>query len=532
MAGRPQGVRVEDFEDMEMSGMSYDSLTPTANEPILDTANLRAHPQQAALLQEIERKKRARQIPVPTDNARVIALLREYGEPITYFGEDPGARRDRLRQVLSERLEKGERVRVGTDVDEEDDDDEEGEYYTPGGEKLLEARKEIATFSLERARKRLARQKVEAQLLLPQIVRYRKGLSSRLHSFTPLLSELGGSRAVSSVQFSPVSRDDDHGTADSQFLLSANWSGQLQLFELPDLTPIREYHGHSSFAGGISWLDTPPSLSDSNVNFISGGGDGEILLWNINNTSPLQSLQPHTQRVFKTAIHPNGKYFAATSFDTTWSLSSFETQQTILQQPGHSANLMACAFHPDGSLIVTGGRDAVGRIWDLRTGRTIMVLEGHGGDVLSSKWSPNSGYECLTGSGDGTLRVWDLRKVKIRTTVPAHTNGVADIAYYNPPYETPATDVTGKPQTQQRGSWLVTAGFDGKVRVWSADDFILQTELSGHQGKVISCDVSPRGRSIASGGWDRSVRLFGSEEWLEHVKEEPIEVKMEVDPAS
>ena len=159
-----------------------------------------------------------------------------------------------------------------------------------------------------------------------------------------------------------------------------------------------------------------------------------------------------------------------------------------------------------------------------------MVLEGHGGDVLSSNWSPNSGYECLTGSGDGTLRVWDLRKVKIRTTVPAHTNGVADIAYYNPPYETPATDVTGKPQPQQSGSWLVTAGFDGKVRVWSADDFILQTELSGHQGKAMSCDVSPRGRSIASGGWDHSVRLFGSEEWLEHVKEEQIEVKMEVDP--
>src|SRR5271168_4577681 len=132
MAGRPQGVTVEDVEDMEMSGISYDALIPTANEPILDTANLRAHPQQAALLQEIERKKRARQIPVPTDNARVIALLREYGEPITYFGEDPGARRDRLREILSQRMEKGERIRVNEEEEEEDED--EGEYYTPGTE--------------------------------------------------------------------------------------------------------------------------------------------------------------------------------------------------------------------------------------------------------------------------------------------------------------------------------------------------------------------------------------------------------------
>jgi U4/U6 small nuclear ribonucleoprotein PRP4 len=157
-----------------------------------------------------------------------------------------------------------------------------------------------------------------------------------------------------------------------------------------------------------------------------------------------------------------------------------------------------------------------------------MVLEGHGGDVLCADWSPVSGYETITGSSDGTIRAWDLRKVKIRTTFPAHTNGVSDFRYYNPPHPTPALDPAGKPQPQQKGSWLATAGFDGKVKLWSADDFVLQKELAGHQGKVMSCDVSPRGKYVVSGGWDRSVRLFGSEEFLE-VKEEEVEVKMEVD---
>jgi WD40 repeat protein len=40
------------------------------------------------------------------------------------------------------------------------------------------------------------------------------------------------------------------------------------------------------------------------------------------------------------------------------------------------------------------------------------------------------------------------------------------------------------------------------------------------------CDVSPRGKFVASGGWDRTVRLFGSEDY--EIKEE-VEVKMEVD---
>jgi len=126
---RPHGVTVEDVEDTEMGGMSYNLLI--AKEPVIDTTNLQVHPQWAALLKEIEHKKHARQIPVPTDSARVIALLWECSEPITYFGEYPGARRDQLRELLSQRLEKGERIR--TEVDEDDDDDEEGEYYTPGG---------------------------------------------------------------------------------------------------------------------------------------------------------------------------------------------------------------------------------------------------------------------------------------------------------------------------------------------------------------------------------------------------------------
>lgn len=522
MAGRQ--VTMEDAPDEDMpvqGGVSFDSLT--AKEPAIDISNLRAHPQQAKLLQEMERKKRARQIPVPTDNSRVIALLREYGEPITLFGEDPGSRRDRLREILSQRMEKGERVKVTEEEEEEEED--EGEFYTPGDEALLEARKDIARYSLERARKRVARQKIEATVTLPQIVRYRKRLSIQLQTYTPLLSELGGLRAVSSVRFSPVPKE-EHDTSDSQYLISSNWSGTLQLFDLPDLKSIREYRGHQSMAGGVSWLNHVPSISESSIDFISGGGDGEILLWNINQSTPLHSVQPHSQRIFKTAIHPNQKYFAATSFDSTWSLSTFETQQTILQQPGHSAHLMACAFHPDGSLIVTGGRDAVGRIWDLRSGRTIMVLEGHGGDVLSSEWSPVSGYETLTGSGDGTIRVWDLRSVRVRTTVPAHTNGVADVRYYDCPVDTPALGEAGNALVQQRGSWLVSTGFDGKVKIWSADDFILQMELTAHQGKGMCCDVSPRGRFIASGGWDRSVRLYGSEE-LQPVKEEEVDVKME-----
>ena len=47
----------------------------------------RARGENQALLDELERKKRARTLAVPTDDGRVRARLRELKEPITLFGE-------------------------------------------------------------------------------------------------------------------------------------------------------------------------------------------------------------------------------------------------------------------------------------------------------------------------------------------------------------------------------------------------------------------------------------------------------------
>lgn len=48
---------------------------------------IRARAADREILQEFERRKRARQIAVPTDDTRVRLRLRELGEPQCLFGE-------------------------------------------------------------------------------------------------------------------------------------------------------------------------------------------------------------------------------------------------------------------------------------------------------------------------------------------------------------------------------------------------------------------------------------------------------------
>jgi U4/U6 small nuclear ribonucleoprotein PRP4 len=47
----------------------------------------RARLENQVILDELERKKKARTLAVPTDDTKVRARLREIGEPITLFGE-------------------------------------------------------------------------------------------------------------------------------------------------------------------------------------------------------------------------------------------------------------------------------------------------------------------------------------------------------------------------------------------------------------------------------------------------------------
>lgn len=54
-----------------------------------------------ALLDEFERRKKARHVNVSTDDNEVRQNLRQLGEPICLFGEGPAERRSRLRDLLA-----------------------------------------------------------------------------------------------------------------------------------------------------------------------------------------------------------------------------------------------------------------------------------------------------------------------------------------------------------------------------------------------------------------------------------------------
>ena len=98
-----------------------------------------------ALLEEFERRKKARQINVSTDDFEVRKNLRQLGEPICLFGEGPADRRTRLRELLASLGE--DAIRKKHDNEEKPSHPVEKDtetWYHEGPESLQIARQWIA----------------------------------------------------------------------------------------------------------------------------------------------------------------------------------------------------------------------------------------------------------------------------------------------------------------------------------------------------------------------------------------------------
>ena len=61
------------------------------------------------------------------------------------------------------------------------------------------------------------------------------------------------------------------------------------------------------------------------------------------------------------------------------------------------------------------------------------------------------------------------------------------------------------------GLYLASAGYDGLVKLWSADDWQLLTTLQTDGSKVMSVDLSADSKLLVSGTYNRNFQLFTSE---------------------
>jgi U4/U6 small nuclear ribonucleoprotein PRP4 len=152
-----------------------------------------------------------------------------------------------------------------------------------------------------------------------------------------------------------------------------------------------------------------------------------------------------------------------------------------------------------------------------------------------------------------------MRSLKALYTIPAHLSNVSDVRFFRSDGSIPAhivkrqasgvTQINGVPEEEHEksdgdgdgdeskddsappppltaeqkqealaqewryrpGLYLASAGYDGLVKLWSADDWQLLLTLQTDGSKAMSVDLSTDSKLLVSGTYNRNFQLFASE---------------------
>lgn len=165
-----------------------------------------------------------------------------------------------------------------------------------------------------------------------------------------------------------------------------------------------------------------------------------------------------------------------------------EDIETLLTHVSLRTPAFALAFRPDGEILAVGGTDGTIQLWDVRTGTLRRRFETLKAAIVSIVFSPDSHW--LAAASDyGIVRLWDLDD----GTEPLKLTGWA-LAFH--------------PDSRR----LAAGSADGTLDVWDLETGERLSSERVHKNRVAGVAWSADGKILATGSWDRTLRLLNGED--------------------
>jgi WD40 repeat protein/serine/threonine protein kinase len=231
---------------------------------------------------------------------------------------------------------------------------------------------------------------------------------------------------------------------------------------------------------------------------VTGGADGTVRVWDVTPDGERESLAvPGGTGV---AYSPDGTVLATGSAGGDVTLYDAMSGRTIQTLRGHTGGVNALDFSPDGSRLASAAEDGTARIWSVSTGAGLVILHDPG-NVTDVTFSPDGALVATTNLNDGGhTRIWDaatgepVRTLRNRHGAPAQ--GFFSVEF--------SPDGTSLAATDPEPTSTFT------TYIWSVDDGRTLARLE-QPSYVLRLAFSPNGRRLVTAAFDGSIRLWDVE---------------------
>lgn len=320
-------------------------------------------------------------------------------------------------------------------------------------------------------------------------------------------------------------------------IVSLGVAGKSMAQSKTNAEPQATLTGHIAPVSGIAFASDEKTLT-------SVGRDGSIRTFDLAKKKEVSAIQIGFRRATNAVISRNGKMaaFANKSGDIeVWNLGKGQKSTTFNGQWGSSTGL---AVSDDGSLLAAGGGKVI-VVWDLTTGLEQTRLAQSGAFTLA--FSADGKTLAASGSthilGRGFVMSWNLGTRKELFQLVVKDSGAALSMMFAPNGTTlileeyeglvlresqtgKKLDVfikdgesgpcqfspDGKLIAVSRMVYSDAAGFEGGFRIWNAESRREIASGLSHNGLVTCLAFSPDGKMLATGGEDKSIKLWNVQE--------------------